>query len=123
MLSLIIVSVHDFGGDDGSAQREALLLLRTAVVADTARVGDAWNALCEAAMDERAGQSGLDRRAAQQVLRRESIPLVAPRSYRKDIATLAPAPTDPRCAHRPGGHRAPHGRAKIAREAPKRSSV
>lgn len=89
MLSLIIVSVHDFGGDDGSAQREALLLLRTAVVADTARVGDAWNALCKAAMDDTAGQSGLDRRAAQQVLRRESIPLVAPRSYRNDIATLA----------------------------------
>lgn len=88
LLSLMYVFGRDFGGDDGSAQREALHLLR-AVVADTARVGDAWHALTNRSDDDAAARSGLDLRAAQRLLRRESIPLLAPRSYRADLHQLA----------------------------------
>src|ERR1700733_2287367 len=74
ILYLITVSVHDFAGDDGAAQRAALQLLRRSVVADTNRPGDAWHAICAAVTSNAAGQSGLDRHRAQEVLRRESIP-------------------------------------------------
>lgn len=89
ILSLIRVSVRDFAGDDGAAQREALHLLRASVVADNDRAGDAWNALLAGVTSNAAGQSGLDRHRAQDVLRRESIALIAPASYREDIAALA----------------------------------
>ena len=80
---------RDFGGDDGSAQREALRSLRTSVLADPARAGDAWHALCNS--DHRRHRGAVWRQTF--ALRkpscvRESIPLVAPRSYRKDINEL-----------------------------------
>jgi hypothetical protein len=88
MLSLMYVFGRDFGGDDGSAQREALQSLRMSVLVDPTRAGDAWHALCNTTTDDTAGQSGVNLRAAQAVLRRESIPLVAPRSYRNDVNEL-----------------------------------
>src|SRR4029077_1045082 len=88
VLSLMYVFGRDFGGDDGSAQREALQSLRMSVLVDPTRAGDAWHALCNTTTDDTAGQSGVNLRAAQAVLRRESIPLVAPRSYRNDVNEL-----------------------------------
>lgn len=87
LLALMTVGIYDFG-DGGSTEREALSLLRRSVVVDPGRAGDAWNALCHATIGDAAGQSGMDRRAAQDILRRESIALRAPRSYRDDIAKL-----------------------------------
>jgi hypothetical protein len=119
ILYLITVSVHDFAGDDGAAQRAALQLLRGSVVADTNRAGDAWHAICVAVTSDAAGQSGLDRPRAQEVLRRESIAVVAPRSYREDIATLR-ARTDRTLAILAdlADIALSNGRTKIAREAP-----
>ena len=119
ILSLIAVSTHDFAGDDGAAQRAAVGLLRTSVVADTNRAGDAWNALLTAVTANAAGQSGLARHRAQEILRRESIALVAPRSYREDIATLDTR-TDRTLAvlAELADIALRDGRAKIAREAP-----
>jgi hypothetical protein len=119
ILSLITVSTHDFAGDDGAAQRAAVGLLRTSVVADTNRAGDAWNALRTAVTAHAARQSGLDRHGAQEVLRRESIALVAPRSYREDIAALRTR-TDRTLAVLSdlADIALRDGRVKIAREAP-----
>jgi len=119
ILSLITVSTYDFAGDDGPAQRAAVGLLLTSVVADPNRAGDAWNALRTAVTANAARQSGLDRHRAQEVLRRESIALVAPRSYREDIAALATR-TDRTLAVLAdlAVIALRDGRAKIAREAP-----
>ncbi len=88
LFALITISTHEFG-DDGYSEREALTTLRTSVVVDTGRAGDAWNALCRASVRAAAGQAGLDLRSAQEILRRESIAMRAPRSYREDIEALA----------------------------------
>lgn len=119
ILSLFTVSVHDFAGDDGAAQRAALQLLRGSVVVDANRTGDAWHAICAALLSDAAGQSGLDRHGAQEILRRESIAVVAPRSYREDIGTLR-AHTDRTLAILAdlADIALNGGRAKIAREAP-----
>ena len=116
---MITVSTHDFAGDDGAAQRAAVGLLRTSVVADTSRAGEAWNALHTAVTANAAGQSGLDRHRGQELLRREAIPLVAPRSYREDIAALR-ARTDRTLAVLAdlADIALRNGRAKIARDAP-----
>jgi hypothetical protein len=119
ILSLITVSTHDFAGYDGAAQRAALTLLSTSVVADTNRAGDAWNALHVVVTANAAGQSGLDRHRAQEILRRESIALVAPRSYREDIATLRTRTDRTLVVLADLADIALRdGRAKIAREAP-----
>ena len=119
ILALIRVSLHDFAGDDGATQREALHLLRTSVVGNPRRVGDAWNALLAGITSNAAGQSGLNRRGAQEVLSRESIPLVAPPSYGEDIATLV-AYTDRTLAvlEDLADIALRNGRAKIERDAP-----
>jgi hypothetical protein len=87
LLRMLRITPYAFGAD-GADERAALHALRTSVVADPERAGDAWNAICQETIDNTAGQSGLDRRAAQLVLQRESIELQAPRSYRDDIAKL-----------------------------------
>ena len=87
VLSLMRVAIYEFG-DAGASEREALTTLRTSVVQDTGRAGDAWHAVCRAATTDTAGQSGMDRRGAQEVLHREGIAMHAPRSYREDIALL-----------------------------------
>lgn len=118
LLALIRVSSYEFG-DDGSTEHAALLLLRRSIVEDTNRAGDAWNALCRAAMRDTKGQSGMNRRAAQEVLRRETIALQAPRSYRTDIAQLV-ADTETTLGMLQSLSDIPLrvGRAKIVREAP-----
>jgi hypothetical protein len=119
LLALITVSSYAFG-DDGYSEREALGTLRTSVVLDTGRAGDGWNALCRAAVRAAAGQAGLDRRAAQEILRREGISLRAPRSYREDIDALVRR-TDTTMASLEGlsaiALRA--GKAKIVRDTPR----
>jgi hypothetical protein len=87
VMSLMRVATYEFGDADAT-EREALNTLRTSVVQDTGRAGDAWNALCRSTTTHTAGQSGTDRRGAQRVLRRERIAMRAPRSYRDDIGLL-----------------------------------
>jgi hypothetical protein len=119
VLSLMVVSVHEFG-DDGFSQREALQLLRASVVADPARAGNAWDALYKAAAADTAGQSGTDRAGAQQLLRNRSIPVLAPRSYREDVADLEAHTERTLVALRDLADIALHDRrAKIDREAPR----
>jgi len=67
----------------------------------------------------RLGQAGLDRRSAQEILRRESIAIRAPRSYREDIQALAAQTARTLSALEDLSDITLHsGRVKIARDVP-----
>ena len=96
ILSLITVSTYDFASADGAAQRAAVGLLRTSIVTDTNRAGDAWNALLAAVTANAAGQSGLDRHRAQKscgARRSRSSPPAATARTSRPCAHAQPAPS------------------------------
>ena len=87
LLSLIHVHVLDV--DEGQAgEREAITLLRTAVLVDPDDAKVAWVQLIDFCTNLAASRSGAGRAALRDSLLKSSVPLVASKSYLEDIERL-----------------------------------
>lgn len=86
-LGLLRISVFD-PADGGDDVREAKGLLRRSILSNPTQEGAAFDLLVAAAVGFGAAQTGADRPALQQLLRRRGIDVRAAPSYRRDIARL-----------------------------------
>ncbi|MFD6347695.1 hypothetical protein ACFWF9_23645 [Streptomyces roseolus] len=71
-----------------AAEHNAVMLLRTTVVADVDRAGDAWNALLQVGVRLSKTKASIDVQGLQNELTRQRIGLATVRDYRADVDRL-----------------------------------
>jgi hypothetical protein len=87
LLTLTHVCVLDVEAD-GVAEREALSLLETRVLAPTGQSRAAWSTMLQLVADLSQRRSGADQAGLRAAIERAGINLKSPPQYEKDIATL-----------------------------------
>ncbi len=86
---LSLLSVLEFDVDPGGAnEREALLLLRSAVVHEPTHDAAAWHVVWSTTAQCAQDQSGLDRRGLEKAVRNAGIRMRGVRSYEQDVNRL-----------------------------------